>query len=703
MDNHILSRKVEFLKGVGSARAEVLGKELQIKTFGDLLMCFPFRYVDRGRIWKIKELTTDSSNYVQLFGEFSDMSLSGKGYQVRLNGSFSDDSGSIDMVWFQGHKWVLEKISPHRKYFVFGKITIFNGKISMAHPEIMSVEEMSASPFKGKLQPVYRSGEKLKLKGLDTRGISKLMKNLLPEVLGRVEETLPRDLLEKLKIPEINLAYRIVHFPENMMELERAQKRFKFEESFYLQLNYQLVRKSQDLKENPIRFEKVGEHFNAFYHRNLSFKLTEAQKRVVREIRTDVNSGRQMNRLLQGDVGSGKTLVALMAMLLAVDNGYQACLMAPTEILAQQHLKTIRNFLAGIPVEVELLTGSTKKKNKALILNDLAEGKINIIIGTHALIEDPVRFQNLGLVVIDEQHRFGVIQRGKLTMKSIYPPHMLVMTATPIPRTLTMTVYGDLRVSVIDELPPGRKPIETIFMTDDQHYFAIELIKRELKAGRQAYIVYPLIKESEKLDLLALHQGYEAIVRDFPLPKYQVGILHGQMKPEDKDMVMQDFAAGRVDILVSTTVIEVGVDVPNASVMMIENAERFGLSQLHQLRGRVGRGAEKSYCILVGGDNLSNDAKIRLSTMVNTNDGFKIAEADLELRGPGDIDGTRQSGMPEFKMLDLAADEKIISFSQQLASEIIEEDQNLSMEKNEIYKRNLMLKKPSAIVVSMIG
>lgn len=673
---NILNTKLEFLKGVGQAKAQLLESELNISDFYDLIGYFPFRYVDRTKINLISAISPDET-YVQLHGIFTFFEINGKASHSRLEGIFSDKSSSIKIIWFQNFKWVTEKIHTNTTYFLFGKVTFFKDEPYISHPELLTAEEYARLPFSGKFQPVYYTTDKLKKRGLDSKAISLLTAQAISSVKGYIPETIPVNLLKSLKLPEINQAFQNIHIPSDQNSLDRSIKRFRFEEALLLQLRHRM--NADKRKKNPsnIVFRKVGINFNAFYNHALGFELTNAQKDVTKDIRRDLGSGFRMNRLLQGDVGSGKTVVAFMAMLIATDNGYQACIMAPTEILAQQHYNTISKWVKNSNVSVALLTGSTKAKDRNKILSNMADGTTNIMIGTHALIEDKVIFHRLGLAVVDEQHRFGVMQRAKIQAKNIDTPHVLVMTATPIPRTLAMTFYGDLDVSVINELPPGRKEVKTIFYFDNQRIHAWELIRREIASGRQVYVVYPLIKESEKLDLVALENGYDAIIRDFSMPKYEVGILHGRMSQDEKDFVMNRFTKGLTDILVSTTVIEVGVDVSNASVMIIENAERFGLSQLHQLRGRVGRGQFQSYCILIGSQTLSNEAKTRLKAMLETNDGFKIAEVDLKLRGPGDIMGTRQSGDIDFRYIDLVRDEKIIEHARKIAEQICLDDPSL--------------------------
>ncbi|MBP6730880.1 MAG: ATP-dependent DNA helicase RecG, partial [Chitinophagales bacterium] len=631
--NTLLQSKIEFLKGVGPQRGEMLQKELHIHTFADLLGYYPFRYVDRSVIHKISDLNP-LTQYIQLKGKITGFRQLSTGKQKRLMATFKDDTGEIDLIWFQSVDFILKTLKPNVDLLVFGRPTVFNGEYNIAHPEIeIFVDELNAAG-KG-LQPVYSSTEKMKKRNLESKGIARLMRTLFDQLKERdVPEFLPADILSQFRLCSRYQAMVNIHFPKNEDLLHEAQRRLKFEELFLLQLQMLKVKSNRAEVSRGFVFEKIDNRFNHFYKQQLKFELTGAQKRVLKEIRKDTLSGKQMNRLLQGDVGSGKTIVSLLCMLMAIDNGFQGCLMAPTEILANQHYESITEALRGMNLEVALLTGNVKGKARKYILENLAEGKIDIIIGTHALIEDTVVFKNLGLVVIDEQHRFGVAQRAALWTKNEKPPHILVMTATPIPRTLAMTIYGDLDVSVIDELPPGRKPIRTVHRTDAERLRVFGFLKEEIEKGRQIYIVYPLIEESEKLDLKHLMDGYESISRAFPKPKYQISIVHGRMRGADKDFEMQRFVKRETQIMIATTVIEVGVNVPNASVMVIENAERFGLSQLHQLRGRVGRGADQSYCILITGKKLSNDSKQRIAVMVQTNDGFVIAEEDLRLRGP---------------------------------------------------------------------
>ncbi len=682
-----LDSAIEYLKGVGPARADILKKELGIFTFGELVAFFPFRYVDRSKFLSIKDIRDDST-YVQFRVRITRIAEAGTARARRLIATVTDGTGEMDLVWFQGQKWVAEKITKGHEYIIFGKPSMFNGRWNMAHPEL-EVPGENPSQIGDTLRPLYSSTEKLKAKGLDSRGISRLMKTLVLSEKFHIPENLPGVIMDNLKLMPRQEAFVNVHFPSDPETLQKARARLKFEELFYIQLRLLKQKYLRIHKTDGHPFSTVGEHLNTFYSKHLPFELTGAQKRVIREIRADLGSGKQMNRLLQGDVGSGKTLVALMTMLIALDNGYQACLMAPTEILASQHYKTISTLLSGMDVSVELLMGSTRAAARTRIREALADGSLNILIGTHALIEDEVQFKNLGFVVIDEQHRFGVAQRARLWEKNVKAPHVLVMTATPIPRTLAMTLYGDLDNSVIDEMPPGRKPVITSHAFESKRLALFGFLKKKIAEGRQVYIVYPLIQESATLDLKNLMEGYDAVVREFPLPEYAVSIVHGQMKSKDKEFEMQRFLKKQTQILVATTVIEVGVDIPNASVMVIENAERFGLSQLHQLRGRVGRGADQAYCILMTSDKLSAFARQRIRTMVETTDGFRIAEADLKLRGPGDLEGTRQSGILDLRIADIVQDEKILKVARSMALDIINEDPELSSPKNERLERHL--------------
>lgn len=681
----LASRDIKYLSGVGPQRASVLNKELNIYSLHDLLYYFPYKYVDRSRIYYIHEID-GTMPYIQLKGEILGFETIGEGRQRRLIAHFSDGTGIADLVWFQGIKFLVGKYKVHQEYIVFGKPSVFNGRINIAHPDIDNASELKLSTMG--LQPYYNTTEKMKRSSLNSHAIEKMMSAVVQQLHEPLPETLSSAILTEHHLMPLTEALRNIHFPANPELLRKAQYRLKFEELFYVQLNILRYAKDRQRKYRGYVFETVGEIFNTFYAKNLPFELTGAQKRVLKEIRRDVGSGKQMNRLLQGDVGSGKTLVALMSMLIALDNGYQACMMAPTEILANQHFETIRELLYGMDIRVELLTGSVKGKKREAILIDLLTGDVRILIGTHAVIEDTVNFSSLGLVVIDEQHRFGVAQRARLWTKNVQPPHVLVMTATPIPRTLAMTLYGDLDVSVIDELPPGRKPIVTIHKYDAHRVSLYQSVHRQIAEGRQVYIVYPLIKESEKIDLKNLEEGYLHICEEFPDCK--VCKVHGKMKAAEKDAQMQLFVSGEAQIMVATTVIEVGVNVPNASVMIIENAERFGLSQLHQLRGRVGRGAEQSYCILVTGYKLVEETRKRLEIMVRTNDGFEIAEADLKLRGPGDLEGTQQSGIAfDLKIADIARDGQLLQYVRNVAEEVVDADPTGIRPENEILWRQL--------------
>ena len=681
----LTTRDIKYLQGVGPQRATMLNKELEIYSLHDLLYYFPYKYVDRSRLYYIHEIDGNMP-YIQLKGQILSFETVGEGRQRRLVAHFSDGTGVVDLVWFQGIKYLMGRYKAHEEYIVFGKPTVFNGRINIAHPDIDPAKDLTLSTMG--LQPYYNTTEKMKRAGLNSHALEKLMNNAFALLQGPLLETLSPQVVEENHLMSLDEALRNIHFPQNPEKLRRAQYRLKFEELFYVQLNILRYTKDRQRKYRGLIFERVGEVFNTFYSQNLPFQLTGAQKRVVKEIRKDMGSGRQMNRLLQGDVGSGKTLVALMSMLIALDNGYQACMMAPTEILAAQHYETIKQFLFGMNVRVELLMGSVKGKKREEILKGLLTGEVQILIGTHAVLEDTVNFASLGMVVIDEQHRFGVAQRAKLWSKNTRPPHVLVMTATPIPRTLAMTLYGDLDVSVIDELPPGRKPIQTIHQFDNRRASLYSGIRKQINEGRQVYIVYPLIKESEKIDIKNLEEGYELVCAEFP--ECRVSKVHGQMKPVEKDAEMQRFVNGETQIMVATTVIEVGVNVPNASVMVIENAERFGLSQLHQLRGRVGRGADQSYCILVTSYKLSEETRKRLEIMVQTNDGFEIAEADLKLRGPGDLEGTQQSGVAfDLKIADIARDGQLLQYVREIASGIIEKDPTGVLPENEILWRQL--------------
>ncbi len=680
MHNDFFQTKIEFLKGVGPIKAEILKKELGIFTQGDLLHHYPFRYVDRTKFYTVKEANANLP-YIQIKGVITSLIVRGEKRRKYLCGRFEDKTGFLELRWFQGIKWITANLKLNTEYVLFGKPTEFNGFINIVHPELELVAEAQLT-VASSMQPVYNTSEKLKLKGLDSKGMLRLQKNLHQFLPQNLPETLPQSVLDEYKFLSRQKTYSAIHFPENVHQQEKAETRIKFEELFFLQLRLLHMKLLRTEKIKGIVFNTVGDHFNDFFHNHLPFELTNAQKKVIKEIRIDIGSGKQMNRLLQGDVGSGKTMVALMCMLIAIGNGYQACIMAPTEILANQHAESIAGFLKNMNVNIALLTGSTRVAARRKIHEQLENGEINILIGTHALIEDKVQFKNLGFVVIDEQHRFGVEQRSRLWKKNDIVPHVLVMTATPIPRTLAMTLYGDLDVSVIDELPPGRKPINTVHKYDSNRLQIWAFLKKEIAAGRQVYIVYPLIEESEKIDLNNLMAGFESICRDFPAPQYHVSIVHGKMKPKDKDFEMQRFVKGETQIMVATTVIEVGVNVPNASVMIIENAERFGLSQLHQLRGRVGRGAEQSYCILMTSSKLGKDSRLRIATMCETNDGFRIAETDLKLRGPGDAEGTRQSGLLDLKLADLSRDAALVQRTRDIAIELLKADPKLSSTAN---------------------
>ncbi|BES62396.1 ATP-dependent DNA helicase RecG [Dysgonomonas capnocytophagoides] len=681
----ISNTDIKYLPGVGPKKAEILNKELEIFTLDDLLHYYPYKYIDKSRIFYVHEIDGNMP-YIQLKGRITAFETFGEGHHKRLVGHFTDGTGFVDLVWFQGQKFVTDKYRTNSPYIVFGKPTVFGSKFNIAHPDIDPyIEEKTEI---GGLFGYYNTTEKMKKHFLNSKAIQKIISSALSAAIQNLPETLPPYILQEAKLMSIKEAMWNVHIPSNPQILRDAQYRLKFEELFYIQLNILRYTSARKAKLKGFVYSQVGENFNSFYEKNLPFPLTGAQKRIIREIRQDMATGQQMNRLLQGDVGSGKTLVALMIMLIALDNGFQACMMAPTEILATQHYYTLKEFLFGLNIRVELLTGSTRKKAREEIHSSLLTGDIKILIGTHALIEDTVQFSNLGLVVIDEQHRFGVAQRAKLWSKNTNPPHILVMTATPIPRTLAMTVYGDLDVSVIDELPPGRKPIQTIHQFDKKRGALYNSIKRQLDEGRQIYFVYPLIEESEKIDLKNLEEGFEHIKEVFP--DYIVCKVHGKMKPAEKEEEMGRFVRNEAQIMVATTVIEVGVNVPNASVMVIESAQRFGLSQLHQLRGRVGRGADQSYCILITPYELSADSRKRIDIMVESNDGFEIAEADLKLRGPGDLEGTQQSGVAfNLKIADLVKDSQIMYYAREIAQKVIDEDPALERHENQVLKQQL--------------
>ncbi|PKP24799.1 MAG: ATP-dependent DNA helicase RecG [Bacteroidetes bacterium HGW-Bacteroidetes-2] len=680
MITNFLQTPIDYLKGVGPNRADLLKKELGIHTFQDLIHLFPNRYIDRTRYYKINELQQSNAD-VQVIGKITHLKMVEQNKGKRLVATFKDETGSMELVWFRGHKWVKESLKLNVTYVIFGKTNWFNGIFSMPHPEMELIEEHEQN-LRSVMQAVYPSTEKLANSGITNRVINKLMQQLFIESRNKFAETLSPEILNRLKLLPKNRALFNVHFPESQELLSKAIYRLKLEELFYIQL--QLIRKNlihkSKIKGYP--FNEIGNHFNTFYKKQLPFELTQAQKRVIKEIRNDLGSNAQMNRLLQGDVGSGKTIVALMAMLIALDNDFQACLMAPTEILSVQHYNSLVEMCSNLNIRISLLTGSTKTPIRKEIHKNLENGTLNILIGTHALLEEKVKFKNLGLAIIDEQHRFGVEQRSKLWHKNVFPPHVLVMTATPIPRTLAMSVYGDLDISIIDELPPGRKEIKTVHRYDSNRLKVFKFIRDEIEKGLQIYIVYPLIQESETMDYKDLMDGFESIEREFPKPKYQISIVHGKMKPADKEFEMNRFIKKQTQIMVATTVIEVGVNVPNASVMIVESAERFGLSQLHQLRGRVGRGADQSFCILMTSHKLSADAKTRIATMVSTSDGFEIAEVDLKLRGPGDIMGKQQSGILNLKIADLLKDGDILKIARSLAWEILKEDPSLRKPEN---------------------
>ena len=702
MQDDLLSTPIEFLKGVGPDRAELLQKELGIFTFEDLLYHFPFRYVDRTTILPIGELDAEMP-YIQVFGRIEHVKTVGDGKAKRLVASLKDETGRIDLVWFKGIEWLKKIVIPGAEFIAFGKPAEFGNKLNIVHPELETRNTETTQGNALKMQPIYSTTEKLKNKNLDSKGILKLQKAIFEKAGNAIIEMLPEETIRLFKLMDRRKALYHMHFPENFEIQKSAERRLKFEELFLIQVRLLLQRSVRQREIKGHIFDKVGEYVNRLYKEFLPFDLTNAQKRVIKEIRADLKSGKQMNRLLQGDVGSGKTIVALMSMLIALDNGMQACLMAPTEILAFQHYESIKALTQGLGVEVELLTGSTTAKGRKILEEKMKSSSVHILIGTHALLEDWVKFSSLGLVIIDEQHKFGVQQRATFLKKNATPPHILIMTATPIPRTLAMTVYGDLDISTIDELPPGRKPIKTEHYFENKRLRVFGFIKNQIAEGRQAYIVYPLIEESEKLDYANLMQGYENIQREFPMPGYYVSIVHGKMKPAAKDFEMQRFKEGGTQIMVSTTVIEVGVDVPNASVMVIESAERFGLSQLHQLRGRVGRGADQSFCILMTGYKLSNESKIRMETMVRTNNGFEIAETDLKLRGAGDIAGTQQSGDLNFKIASLGTDQTILKSAREEAIRLLDNDANLSHPANNALRQALKKKYKDKVNWSLVG
>lgn len=674
---------IKFLPGVGEKRASLFEQELGICSYEDMLYHIPYKYIDRTQLYTIRELRPQFP-YIQIKAKITNLTLVGVGKQTRAVATAYDETGELELIWFKGYKYLNNLIAPDTDYLIFGKPSVFNHKLNIVHPEI-DVYEANASQLVG-FQAVYPTTEKMKKSYLTSRFISKIQANIFKNIHGKIQETLPAWFIKKYGLIYLHDALYNIHFPENPDMLHKAQYRLKFEELFYIQLNILKLKFNRRAAFKGHCFSTVGKYFNDFYYNHLPFPLTNAQKRVIKEIRQDCGSGKQMNRLLQGDVGSGKTLVAVMCMLIALDNGYQACIMAPTEILATQHYETISSMLADTPISVGLLTGSTKKKERTILHEALTDGRLQILVGTHALLEDSVNFNNIGLVIIDEQHRFGVAQRARLWQKNTIPPHVLVMTATPIPRTLAMTLYGDLDVSVIDELPPGRKPVTTYHTSENKRNSVYRFIQKELEAGHQAYVVYPMISESEKMDYRNLEEGFEHIYNFFSPLGYDAGIVHGKLKPAEKEAQMQRFVKGETRILVATTVIEVGVNVPNASVMLIESAERFGLSQLHQLRGRVGRGADQSYCILMTSYKLSNESRKRMTTMTSTNDGFEIAEADLKLRGPGDIEGTQQSGLScNLRIANLGKDGRLLNEAMKVANQILEDDPDLQKEENSTF------------------
>ena len=693
--NSFLNNSLEFIKGAGTVKAALLAGELDIRTVGDMLEHYPFRYVDRSQIMTLADLQS-LNDFGQVRGILGPLREEGTNVKKRLRASFTDRTGTIELIWFKSVKWMKENLLPGNEYMLYGKVTTFNSNLNVVHPELERI--IDGRIPQGYLQPVYSTTEKLTKRGLSSKGIEKIIENIVSRPELAVEETLPDYIRESLVLVPKKKAIIDIHRPKSQADIHQASRRLKFEELFYIQLELLLKKELRSKEVSGYTFENVGDNFNTFYENHLPFDLTNAQKRVLREVRRDMKSGSQMNRLLQGDVGSGKTIVAALCALIAIDNGFQACIMAPTEILAGQHFETISELFKNMDIHIDLLTGSVKTKRRREIDEACTSGELHILIGTHALLEDKVKFKNLGLAIIDEQHRFGVAQRAKLWKKNTRPPHILVMTATPIPRTLSMTLYGDLDVSVIDELPPGRKDVKTMHVKDNARLRIFGFMEDQIRRGRQIYVVYPLIEESQVLDLKDLMDGYESIARRFPIPKYQISIVHGRMKPADKDFEMNRFVKGETQIMVATTVIEVGVNVPNASVMIIESAQRFGLSQLHQLRGRVGRGAEQSYCVLATDVKLSAEARLRMKTMCETNDGFRIAEVDLNLRGPGDLMGTQQSGIVGLKLADLVTDVKVLQYARNTVMDILEEDPDLKMEKHAPVRKkaiDIMQNKPN--------
>lgn len=693
---NFLNTPIDYLKGVGPNRSEILKKEFQIFTFKDLLYFFPFRYIDRTNFYKIKEIEKSSSD-VQIIGKFLELRFHNNSKNNRLIGVFTDGEQKIEIVWFRATKWIEKSIKLNTDYVVYGKPNWFSNSFSIAHPELDLLMDYKNKFIKG-LLPIYSSNERILSKGITNKFFREILLNLINSSLNKIIENLNKEINEKYHLITKYQALKNIHFPESQSMLSKSEFRLKYEEFFYLQLEFLMTNVSKKSKFKGFNFSKVGNHFNSFYNSHLPFELTNAQKNVIREIRKDFSSKAQMNRLLQGDVGSGKTVVALLTSLIAIDNNYQVCFMAPTEILAQQHFNSLNDSLRKINVKVEILTGSSSKIKRKDIFENLQNGNINILVGTHAVLEDNVIFKNLGYVIIDEQHKFGVAQRSKLWKKNNTPPHVLVMTATPIPRTLAMSVYGDLDISVIDELPPGRKPVKTVHRTDKNRLDVFKFLKEEISKGRQVYIVYPLIEESKKLDYKDLMDGYESISREFPNELYQISILHGRMKPDDKAYEMERFKNGQTQIMVSTTVIEVGVNIPNASVMVIESSEKFGLSQLHQLRGRVGRGSESSFCILMSSFKLSNDAKKRIKTMTSTNDGFKVAEVDMEIRGPGNLLGTQQSGVLDFKIANIINDKEILESARKDVKNLISIDPSLSNLENKLIKKEFLSMRKNSLL-----
>ncbi|RZP08364.1 MAG: ATP-dependent DNA helicase RecG [Flavobacteriales bacterium] len=684
MKENLLNTSIDYLKGVGPNRAEILKKEFNIFTYKDLLNFFPFRYIDRTKFYNINEIQKSNAD-VQIIGKFTEIYYFKNIKSNRLIGTFNDGNSTIDIVWFKGAKWIEKSIKLNTDYVLYGKPNWYLNNFSIAHPELDLVSEFNKKQVKG-LLPIYSSNERVLSRGITNKFFREVIYNILNNSLGCFKENLSKEINEKYSLISKYQAFKNIHFPTNQQLLSKAEFRLKYEEFFYLQLEFLMSNISKKSKFKGFNFSKVGNSFNEFYNSHLSFSLTNAQKKVIKEIRKDFSSNAQMNRLLQGDVGSGKTIVALLSSLIAIDNDFQVCFLAPTEILAQQHYNSLNDSLKKINIHVSILTGSSSKKDRIKLFSDLINGKINILVGTHAVLEDNVRFKNLGFVIIDEQHKFGVAQRSKLWKKNINPPHVLVMTATPIPRTLAMTVYGDLDISIIDELPPGRKTVKTVHRSDKNRLEIFKFLKDEIKKGRQVYIVYPLIEESKKMDYKDLMDGYESISREFPNNKYQLSILHGRMKSEDKAIEMKRFKEGKTDIMVSTTVIEVGVNIPNASVMVIESSEKFGLSQLHQLRGRVGRGSENSYCVLMTSNKLSSDARKRIKTMTSTNDGFKVAEVDMEIRGPGNLLGTQQSGLLNLKIANIITDKEILESARNDVKVIVSNDQKLIKVENKLIK-----------------